>query len=181
MTQGIFPPPPTNAGMTLIEKKVLLNSPAPIFLDIPQSYKHLVLMWEDVYQSSATVSASVRLNNDTTAGRHNSFGWYSNAGTLTQTGSTNGTTFGTSVNDSPISYTTTAANAGATNGNGEMWIYHYSDSTIQKKVQWSGSGNARYPFIMRGVYYTRAAITRIDFIRNSTQSMSGTFYLYGVN
>jgi hypothetical protein len=180
MTQGIFPPGPTNQGTTLIEKKVLLNAEFPVFNNIPQTYKHLVLMWEDVWQSSTSVSASVRLNNDTTASMHNSFGWYSNTGALSQTGSTNGTTFGTGVNDNPIPYTQNVE-GNASNANGEMWIYHYSNSTIQKKVQWSSSGNARYPLLMRGVYYPKVAINRIDFIPNSTQSVSGTFYLYGVN
>jgi hypothetical protein len=66
---------------------------------------------------------------------------------------------------------------------GEFWVYRYTESESKLMMsRASGESSAtRSRIDIEGVYSGTAAITSIDFIRSSTQTITGTFYLYGVS
>ena len=65
-----------------------------------------------------------------------------------------------------------------------MQIDNYtSTSTLQKTGVWQNSGYDGSYFCVTGTFNyhdTATAITRVDFVRGSTQTISGTIQLWGI-
>jgi hypothetical protein len=139
-------------------------------------------VWQDVFQSSATASDGwgVRLNNDTTAGLHT----YFNRG-LTQsstTGDRGSSTLFTSSSAEQrmiIPKTTSGSTTYDAQARGVFMVYRYTENSA-KFCEWRSSGDDALSF-GNGRFGGTAAITQVDFVRASTQTISGNFYLYGVS
>ena len=163
-----------SGGMTLIATATPSAATSLSFTSIPSTYKNLLLIWRGVYQSVTGEHWSVRLNNDTTAGRHV---WTNSNLTYAAI-----TAFGNSDNSSPIPGTTASSTVYEQQSRGSFTIYRYTEAE-EKLVQWQTNGATTTGGFSTGsgVFLGTTAISRIDFIRSSTQTITGTFYLYGVS
>jgi hypothetical protein len=170
--------PAAGGGLTLIATATPSAATTISFTSIPGTYKHLHLIWRDVFQSIEAASANfgVRLNNDTTSDQHVS---QLSTGSIMLTGSA--TTFGVS-NNKVLMKSGTSGTAYASQLRGSFTIYRYTEAE-PKLVEWKCTTLADNDGILfaMGTFLGTAAITQIDFIRSSTQTVTGTFYLYGVS
>jgi hypothetical protein len=168
--------------MTLIATATPSAATTISFTSIPTTYKHLMIVWQDVFQDSATASDGwgVRLNNDTSAGLHT----YYNRG-LTQsstTGDKGSSTLFTSSSAEQrmiIPKTTSGSTTYDSQARGVFMVYRYTESSA-KFCEWRSSGDDALSF-GNGRFGGTAAITQVDFVRASTQTITGKFYLYGVS
>jgi hypothetical protein len=179
-----------SGGMTLIATATPSGATTISFTSIPGTYKHLMLIWRGVFQSVAGSGATFfcRLNNDSGAFYQSNFLYTQGGGPGGATPIVNDTGFGNSLgyNLAPICRTETSASNLNRTSNGEMTIYRYTD-TGNRLVHWTqASGTAADGLQWNeaiGNYApsSGAAVTRVDFIRSSTQTITGTMYLYGVS
>lgn len=175
----------SSGGMTLITTSTPSAATSLSFTSIPGTYKHLLLIWTGVYQSVSSNSAwwQVQLNQNS-SGLCNFQGTGLTSGALTSGITTYNSNFGDANWNAPIPQTDISSGAGRASG--FFWIYNYAGSTI-KTVNYGSTGQngSNYsgcgPIFINGYFDSTSAITRIDFIRNSTQTMTGTFLLYGVS
>jgi len=175
-------------GMTLIATATPSAATTISFTSIPGDYKHLFLVWYGVYQSSDTKGFFVRLNNDS-ASVYQINGISVSSSTLSNATELNDNGFGASnvTTSGVIGDTETASTPLAKTSRGTMAIYRYTD-TGTRFAQWSQTSyrpsvNQYVWNNMHGIYAptSGAAVTRVDFIRSSTQTVTGTVYLYGVS
>jgi hypothetical protein len=177
-----FATPAAGGGMTLIATATPSAATTISFTSIPTTYKHLMIVWQDVFQNSATASDGwgVRLNNDTTAGLHT----YYNRGLAQSatTGDKGSSTLFTSSSAEQrmiIPKTTSGSTTYDSQARGVLMVYRYTESN-EKFCEWRSSGDDALSF-GNGRFGGTAAITQIDFVRASTQTITGKFYLYGVS
>jgi hypothetical protein len=175
-------------GMTLISTVNASGATGVSFTGIAGTYKHLLVVWEQVYQSAFNGWMSVRLNNNTTSSYTYAGVRYRNDTAYPgQNWEENQTKFGSDNEFAPIMATDTGNNQGE-NSYGRMWIYDYAQSSTGVGIEWSShSKNAQSGFnnmaLATGYWQpsTLAAVTQVDFVRSSTQTITGTFKLYGVS
>jgi hypothetical protein len=174
----------TSGGLTLISTSTLSAATSISFTSIDTSYKQLFLVFSEIYQSAENVYWSVRLNNDSTSGNYYYRSFYVNNNAITSVyGGTSSTAFGADPYDAPIP-TTRADDFPAQKGYG-IFTINGSDLTAAKTVSWSTSGyrpgmGQQIKNFGDGAYVGTSAISRVDLIRSSTQSITGKIYLYGV-
>jgi hypothetical protein len=174
----------TEKAMTLLATATPSAATTISFTSIPTTYKHLLVLYCGVFQSVTNGYWSVRFNNDATAGRYewNSLAW---TGAVAEGRSNETAGFGDTGNHAPVGFTANVSQAH--NAIGEFWAYNYTITTAPTHVRWIASGSStggtsQHSNTATGRYNTTgSAITRLDFIRSSTQNITGTFYLYGVS
>lgn len=171
----------SSGGLTLIATATPSAATTVSFTSIPGTYKHLMIVWQDVYQSSATSSDGwgVRLNNDTTAGLHTYFNRNIGGATIADRGSSTLFTSNSAELRMIIPKTTSSSTTYDAQARGVFMVYRYSESSA-KFCEWHGSGDDVI-VIGNGRFGGTSAITQIDFVRASTQTITGNFYLYGVS
>jgi len=178
-------------GMTLISTVNASAASSVSFTSIPTTYKHLLLIWEEVFQNSfLNYYWSVRFNNDSGSDYRFRGIYYNDAASPQNTNfiSADATTaFGGNYKYSPIMPTDSVDNE-QMNSYGSMWIYDYANTTTPKQCDLisssqSGGDNVYLYVNFQGVYRDSAelAVTQIDFVRSHTQTLTGTFKLYGVS
>lgn len=172
-------------GMTLLSTITASAASSVSFTSISGSYKHLLLTWEKVYSSVADSDFwGVRFNNDTTADYHYTNAVRNNAGTAAASQGPDDK-IGSTNTSAPILGAYNAADLIGYNCYGHMWIWDYADAGRGTQVSYdsqarTATGGARSVFA-KGIYEGTSAITQIDFIRSGTQTVTGTFRLYGVS
>lgn len=175
---------PSAGGMTCIGTATPSAASSLSFGSIPGTYKHLLLVWDQVYGSVNSAYWSIRLNNDSTA---NIYMNQVNSFTASAVSGDNGvdTKIGRTTTQrlQPIGGYGTTSTAYDEQPTGGIWIYRYAETTAKTFQWWScgrdGTGNYRAEGF--GSYRGTSAVTSIDFIRSSTQTITGNFYLYGVS
>jgi hypothetical protein len=172
-------------GMTLISTITASAASSVSFTSIPGTYTNLLLTWEKVFSSVADTDYwGIRFNNDTTADRHYQNGVGGSAGSPIATGIT-GTSFGENSQKAPILGAYNASDLYGYNCYGQMLVFNYADAARGTNATYTTSARtsagANRMWTANCVYETTSAITQIDFIRNSTQTVTGTFRLYGVS
>lgn len=164
-------------GMTLLSTATPSAATGVSFTSISGSYKHLLITWRNVYQASRNGFA-LRLNNDSGSNYYGVGISHAN-----QRKTQNGTTgFGTTNFMHPVGGTGTTSN-NFENANGYCWIFDYTNGGTTN-VFYTTSGediDIGYAFLFNGHYAGSAAITQLDFVRLSTNTLTGTFKLYGVS
>jgi hypothetical protein len=174
-----------SGGLTKIATATLSAATSVSFTSIPTTYKRLQLIFANIYQSATDVFWAMRLNNNSTAGTYLFRGAYSgsvNGGTY---GGTSATYFGSDFYDAPIG-ATRADDFPAQKGYGVIDIFNADSASVTKQVQWQfngyrpGSAQTITNF-GNGFYDSTTAISRVDFIRSSTQTITGTIELWGAN
>jgi hypothetical protein len=173
--------PAGGGGMTLIATATPSAATSLSFTSISGSYKHLFLIWRDVYQSARDQGWAVRLNNDSGSAYKFHLIGFDGSNVSPHYNLQDRTEFGVLNPYSVIPSTGTANNQYVSYG--EFWVYRYTESESKLMMsRASGESSAtRSRIDIEGVYSGTAAITSIDFIRSSTQTITGTFYLYGVS
>jgi hypothetical protein len=178
----------TAGGMTLISTVNASGATGVSFTSIAGTYKHLLVVWEQVFMNAFNGFFTVRLNNNTSASYNYAGVSYRNDVAYPgQKWEEDQTKFGSDNAFAPIMATDTSSSAG-NNCYGQMWIYDYAQSSKGIGIGWNSmSKNAADGFncmaLATGYWQpaTLAAVTQIDFIRSSTQTLTGTFKLYGVS
>jgi hypothetical protein len=176
-----------SGGMTLITETNASAATSISFTSIAGTYKHLLVVWSSVYQSVSSTSAywGVRLNNDATS-KYTYQGLVLSSDAILASHQPITTRFGDSNDAAPIPITTNVSGDYDLQASGKMMIFDYAGND-RKVVQWqsmgglASSGAAYGPVYETGVYNSTSAITQLDFVRNSTQTCTGNFKLYGVS
>jgi hypothetical protein len=180
--------PAAGGGMTIIGTATPSAATTISFTSIPDTYKHLFLVWR-LYQSVNTAVFAIRLNNDSGNNYHGNFVFQRSTENRLFDGTSNdriGSSF--YVDGNPVNKTDTGATDYQYHSQGQLDIYNYTNTTecaytASSRSYSSHAGSSGYRNIdIRGIYRTGGtAVNRIDFVRNSTQTVSGTVYLYGVS
>ena len=180
---------PAGGGWTLISTATPSSATTVSFTSIPTTYTNLHVVHRSI-QSSGGKYFAVRFNNDS-SGKYwqvcHSLGQTaaasnSGSGTFAQTEIVGG---GASDYNSPIPASESGSGATPTGYAGIFSVYNYASTSARQIYEWrsTGQSNAGDGYIrsMGEGYYdqTTTAITRLDFIRNSTQTITGQFFLYG--
>jgi hypothetical protein len=169
-------------GMTLISTANPSGATTISFTSIPTTYKQLYLFW-DLYHTSATEYLYIRLNNYT-AGDYYAAGLQITNNSITYGFANGNSGFGDSNTLSPVDYSNGSAAGQRYKGN--MTIERANEA-VDHIVNWTTYGrnastNGLYGCNATGLYDgTNAAVSRLDFIRSGTQTITGTVSLYGVN
>lgn len=174
-----------SGGVTLLSTIDASAATTVSFTSISGSYKHLLLTWKDAGSDSSDSYWGIRINNDSNSNRHQYRGFSTSGGTLTGIG-VRSTMWGSSSSDAPIGPVEASGSTSSYNGFGSLWLYDYADTANQKFGYWQAlTGNANSGAFTSNfancLYNQTSAITRIDFIRSSTQTITGKFRLYGVS
>ena len=178
----------SSGGMTLISTVNASAATGVSFTSISGSYKHLLLVWEQVRQSAFNTFCTIRFNSNTTAAYTYSGVRYRNDTAYPgQSWEADQTKFGTGYDFAPIMATDTA-DLNEFNCYGRMWIYDYAQSDKGINIDWNsmsknGADNNLNMALATGHFQptTLAAVTQVDVVRSSTQTITGTFKLYGVS
>jgi hypothetical protein len=173
----------SGGGMTLISTITASSASSVSFTSIPSTYTNLLLTWEKVYSDIDNTYWGIRFNNDTTADYHFQCGVGSAAGGATNGGVTSDVFYQDSAK-SPLLGAYNGADLLGYNGYGQMLVFNYADAARGTNATYitsarTGAGANRM-WTANCVYEGTSAISRIDFIRSSTQTVTGTFKLYGV-
>lgn len=181
--------PSSGGGLTVLGTATPSGATSVSFSSIPTTYKHLVVRWFGVYMSANTGFFAVRVNS-------NSGAVYSSLQTRTEgnafdwTWTTGGTYYGKNdASCSIIPRVTDNNSAYPKQGYGELTIYDYASTALSLRHMQSLSYgyyvSADVPIVVQTVGgYTASgtAITSIQFERQSgSETITGTFYLYGVS
>jgi hypothetical protein len=180
--------PAGGGGMTLIATATPSAATSLSFTSIPTTYKNLVVRWFGVYMSVETGYWNVRVNND--SGSAYAFQYLrAQTNALSATSQNSATQFGRADNTAAVipSTTSTSTDYGK-QGGGLITFYDYAATSGTRQIQSSAmsvsdAANAYRRWVnYNGMYLaTGTAITSIEFVRSSTETITGTFYLYGVS
>jgi hypothetical protein len=175
--------PAASGGMTLIATATPSAASSVSFTSIPTTFKKLIMTADSVFQSAGGGSWGVRLNNDSTTSYFEKM--------THQTGTTINSSVGASAYFGATSDTGRFIPAdGPTNDtnlqnniNAVFEIYGADLAAERKVVSWISSKGATQGGSIRslGTYTGAAAISQIDLIRSSTQTITGTIRLYGIS
>jgi hypothetical protein len=172
-------------GQTLISTTTLSAATSISLTSIPTTYKHLRILFIDCFQSASDVYWTARLNNDSGTIYYYNTSSIKTNNTAVGNAQDVATSIGTSKYFAPIPTTFTAADNGGTNGYFD--VYNYASTTLKRSFAYTFAGysiadNVYANGYAQGHYHTTGtAITRIDFIRSSTQTITGTLQLWGIS
>lgn len=177
----------SGGGLTLIATATPSAATTVSFTSIPTTYKYLLLRWTRVFMSVANGYLNIRVNSDT--GSNYAWNYFSAYGTPPNFNSDSGTStiFGTaSVIRSILPSTGTTGTQYDQLGSGELIIYDYANTSAVRNIKSKSFHNNQYgpTLIEFSGYYTSTgtAITSIEFVRGlGTETITGTFFLYGVS
>jgi len=170
----------TSGGLTLISTATPSAATTVSFTSIPTTYKMLIVKYV-ARQSVNNTYFSVQLNAQ--ASGHNWVATAIQGNNLCLLSAVAANESGFAINSRfsvvPICATTDTADQ----CQGVFQIYDADLSQTRHQVTWKASGRGSLTQHNEGNGYidltSAGAITQIDFIRNSTQTITGTFYLYG--
>jgi hypothetical protein len=172
--------PAAGGGMTLIATATPSAASSLSFTSIPGTYKHLMLVWNNVFQSVNNQSWHITVNADNLAV----------SSLLTRIfnaslGQSNANDFGTG-NFAAIFHTTTGSTTYNQQAYGVFNIYRYSETGRKafdiRSVSYNATTGTQHLLVNGATTSaTGVAVTSIEFVRSDTQTISGNFYLYGVS
>ena len=175
---------PPGGGITLISETTASGLTSLSLSSIPQTYKHLQLVWQGITQSSGS-RYGLRLNNNSTSIYYEA----RMGGTDT---SFNGVTIGATnqVESSSTIFGDSLSSTASWTLRGTMTIYNYSSTTMQKSLDaewsWKGSGEGKTFNILKTVFATTTAVTSIDVFRDFgtgtfSNAANTSIRLYGIS
>lgn len=171
-----------SGGLTLIATATPSAATTVSFTSIA-SYKYLKVVWFNVFQSINNGGFYVRLNSDTGANYiFKRFGYQDGAIGFDYGTDTGG--FGAGGSNQPLRYSTGSSNA-ANNYAGHLEI-NGANVAAGKYVNYLTAGRGgttvtANDYVVNGYWNNTATVTQIDFIRDNTQTLTGTFQLWGMN
>lgn len=175
--------PASSGSLTLLATSTVSAADGVSFTSISTSYTNLYMTWENVYfDSVGDKYYYLRFNNDSGSNYANYL--FSAAGGADAAANSAVTS---TYQNQYYAIITSATGAGSPlkNGYGFLNVRNYTNTTVPKQFDYQNrslDNNTTHKFTNGGgVYSGTSAITQIDFIRNSTQVITGTFKLWGVN
>ena len=169
--------PAAGGGMTLIATATPSAATTVSFTSIPATYKSLQVNWV-CWQSITSQFLSVQLNGSTTG--YDSSNWSNTNGSNSIFAAyENKAGFGADNDAAVQSKTGTLDNTDR--GIGNLVIYN-TNVNGKHQAEWSTFGGYGGVNTTKGYHtVTLNGITQIDFIRSSTGTITGIFYLYGMS
>ncbi len=167
---------PAAGGMTLISTSVPSAISSLDFTSISSSYKHLMVEWLGIYQSSSGNVFDIRLNNDSGSNYKINGTALKNTTLESAIASDTGATGSSQMSGEFYLFSDSVTSTNLQNASqGKVIIYNYADTTYYKKMEFqffSASSSARKNVYMSTVYASASAITQINIFRYTG---SGTF------
>jgi len=178
---------PVAGGMTLITTTTVDNSTGTYTYSSLGSYKHILIVGEQMTQSGAAAAAEwkMRFNGDSTA---------SYTYSVLQANGTSAASAICNAGSTPVagmimcSPTGASISASGQNdyraGTFAVWVYDYNTSAAYKTVQWNGGAQpdgTRSLSNGNGMWVNAAAITSISLIMTAGTFKTGTIRIYGVS
>lgn len=173
-------------GMTLIATATPSGATTLSFSSIPTTYRGLVVSYRAYSNVTTDDYWYVRFNNDSGSNYYTTSARFLDTSVASQlVGPVN--VAGNSWDEAFIPpSTSTAANISQW-AKGTMHVWNANQSGTAKQFNWQASSRRPAgPNTLTNILYgtwnnTTSAVTSIDFIRTATQTITGTFYLYGLN
>jgi hypothetical protein len=167
-----FATPAPAGGMTQLATGSLSGTTTTIS-SISGAYKNLVIRLDSPDVNNNTV-VIIRFNTDS-ASNYRYVSIYSDQYNTVQN----------SGADSGIQLITTLA-ADGTNAGSTLTVFDYSATTQYKPIQYTSAYKFATSSVLRaeggfGAYVSASAITSVSIIAGSTNTLTGTYYIYGVN
>jgi len=167
-----FAVPSASGSMTQLATGTLSGS-STVISGLSGSYKDLKVIINGYRGSSTGLNLQLRINNDSTANRHQA-----SAFTYFGAGLTYNATFMNGLTD--------GCPATATNTLVKIDIPDYANTSTYKMVQWYSISNADSTTVGKltganGVYNQIGAVTGLTFLADGGTFAGGTYYVYGVN
>ena len=149
------------------------NNVAVLIDNIPQTYRHLEIIWSAKAISSGTVAASIRLNNDSSA-----YGYWGSASRANNGGIYAIGQYGLSRIQGMDGTTMSTTNNG---GALKMLIYDYANTTRYTQVG-GITNNDQYCSKFMNTWNSNSAVTSIQFTAFSNQTYGeGKIFINGWN
>jgi hypothetical protein len=175
--------PAAAGGMTLIATATPSAATSVSFTSIPTTYKELILVADSVFQSAGGGSWGVRLNNDSGTNYYEKIAAQSSTSIVNGSGSA--TYFGSQQQAGRFIPSDGPENGSdiANTINGVFHIQNANQTTGRKTVLWFSLKGSTLGGSLRsmGTYTGTSAISQIDLVRSSTQTITGTIRLYGIS
>ena len=177
-----FATPAAGGGITLLGTITASSATAVSFTSIPTTYKNLRVRWQQVYTSVSNSYLGVRFNSDTSSAYSMSGFRFGPSGFAAYQVNSQSTAWFDAATNAAVGYATNSAER--ERAKGEFVIYDYAN-TSDKRLAYCNStftdATADAVGILQWCVYTPTgtAITSIEFVRNSTQTINGKFLLYG--
>jgi hypothetical protein len=173
--------PAGGGGLTALGTVTASAGTAISFTSIPTTYKHLVVRWQDVFQSTTAGYLGVRFNSDAGGSAYFNRGLSQTSVYLEAGGSA--AWFTDNLN---AAIGRCQSGTDQTKGYGEFVIYDYANTSLKRvgKILALSNDSSDNPRVFNAwtIYQsTGTAITSIEFVRSTTQTITGTFLLYGVS
>lgn len=182
-----FATPAAGGGLTLIATGTPSAATSVSFTSIPTTYKHLLVRWFGVYMNITNGYFNLRVNSDTGS----NYAWHYTRfmGGASSAGRSNPSATSFGANDDNAAVIVRTSDSSTTydrHGSGSLVIYDYASTSLRRNLQslsWGDNGGNVVLAHNDGYYTpTGTAITSIEFVRQQgTETINGTFYLYGVS
>jgi hypothetical protein len=176
--------------MVLISSTTVSAATGVSFTNIPTTYKELIVRWYDVYQNLVNVHLYVRVNSDTASVYNNRFHrMVNNTVAYNTSGTGNQAGFGFGADDfGVVPSCNTASSSTNELATGYLRIAGSSETGNRMMESFSTGYRLTTAPLYFGLWWgsciykptSGSAITSIEFLRSSTQTIDGKFFLYGV-
>lgn len=186
-TSGVKWAAASSGGMTLIATATPSGATVVTFDNIATTYKHLLVTWANIYNDTATNRWYIRLNNVSTGNVYpHYYARFDSTPAIGDMNSGNANQIGSGTNGDSNPLPRADGGTNAQKNNGWLWVYNYASTSAEEKpYAYQGGGgveSVRYLITGTGAFRETAAVTRLDFVRTSTGTMTGgVIYLYGVS
>jgi hypothetical protein len=180
----------TGGGYTELATSTPSSATTVSFTSISGSYKHLLVTWSELYNDSHGGHGwGVRLNNDSGSNYAMAGVRFNFSSPTKQAQAENYTAADMFYGDYVMAPIGNASNSTWNKtSNGFFIIYDYANTSYKKVVNWgaynwnNSDSGINAPVMINGIYNSNSAITRLDFIRSSSQTLNGGIIrLYGVS
>jgi len=182
--------PASGGGYTQLATSTPSSATTVSFTSISGSYKHLLVTWSELYNDSHGGHGwGVRLNNDSASNYAMAGIRFNFSSPTKQAQAENYTAESMFYGDYVMAPIGNASNSQWNKtSNGFFIIYDYANTSYKKVVNWgaynwnNSDSGINAPVMINGIYNSNSAITRLDFIRSSSQTLNGGIIrLYGVS
>ena len=180
----------SGGGYTQLATSTPSSATTVSFTSISGSYKHLLVTWSELYNDSHGGHGwGVRLNNDSGSNYAMAGVRFNFSSPTKQAQAENYTAADMFYGDYVMAPIGNASNSTWNKtSNGFFIIYDYANTSYKKVVNWgaynwnNSDSGINAPVMINGIYNSNSAITRLDFIRSSSQTLNGGIIrLYGVS
>jgi len=160
----------SSGGLTLLATTNCSGASSVVFSSISQSYKHLLITWDYIYNSSASSNMY--------------FSYNSFSGMIWATADVNGTSLNANTSNSSSTQSFATPNNSTPGNTGSMWVYDYANTTRRKpfvlnSFTYSTASSSLRGYDNYGMFDSTSAVTEITLTNGATMG-GGQVRLWGV-